>query len=265
MREDVYAFHVEKDAPFAVSMCGRSFCDGSYHIYRKKSPVYVIEYVISGCGSVEEDSRSATASEGDVYLLRAGRRHDYRSDAGDPWVKLWFNFQGDAVERLCECYGIGEQIVFHAPELRPLFEEAASLGETCNDYRRVSEETAVIFHRILQGLSHTMEDRTERDGIARRLRRYIDSAVDFGENLDDIMKKLGCTKSHAIREFRAEYGTTPYEYMQKRRFGLAKSLLRGSAMSVSEISERLGFYDVHYFSGAFRRRYGVSPAGYRRS
>ncbi len=265
MREDIFTFHTERGAPFAVSMCGTSYCDGSYCIYRKESTVYVMEYVISGCGKVEENGRSAVACAGDVYFLRRGRRHYYRSDAKEPWVKLWFNFTGEAVDKLCECYGVDSELVFHAPELRPLFEEVLEIGGSTHDYKQVSDKVAVAFLKILQGLSQLTERKSARLGVAERLRRYIDEATDFGENLDDIAKQLGCTKSHAIREFRAVYGTTPYEYVQKRRFGLAKSLLRSSAMSVTEISERLGFYDVHYFSGAFKRRVGVTPLEYRRS
>ncbi len=265
MKEDIYAFHTEEGAPFSVEMCGTSYCDESYFIFRENSTIYVMEYVLSGRGTVGENGRTAVASAGDVYFLRRGRRHEYRSDAKDPWVKIWFNFKGEMVDRLCECYGVNSELVFHAPELRPLFEEAIAIGASSHDYKRVSEEIAVVFLRILQGLSHLTEMRSSELGVAERLRKYIDEKSEFGENLDDIMDRIGCTKSHAIREFRAVYGTTPYEYIQKRRFGLAKSLLRGSAMSVTEISKRLGFYDLHYFSGSFKRRFGVTPLAYRRS
>lgn len=265
MREDICAFHTEDGAPFSVSMCGTSFCDGSYYIYREDSKVYVMEYVISGRGTVEENGRSSVTVAGDVYFLRRGRRHYYRSDAEDPWVKMWFNFKGEAVDSLCECYGIGSENVFHAPELRPLFEEAIALGKSTGDYRAVSDGIAVIFMRILQALSRSERSSGGDGGIAERLKTEIDEMTDFRENLDIISGRLGCTKSHAIREFRAAYGTTPYEYMQERRFGIAKSLLRGSAMSITEISEKLGFYDVHYFSGSFKRRFGKTPLCYRRS
>ena len=264
MREDIYAFHTEGGEPFAVSMCGISYCDGSYMIHRPESKIFVMEYVVSGRGTVEEGSRSSVARAGDVYFLRKGRRHLYRSDEKEPWVKLWFNFTGETVERLADCYGIGSETVFHAPELRPLFEEAVALGRDSRDYRAVSEGIGVIFLRILQHLSHLGDGVNAAVGVAQRLRHYLDTTDDFSENLDAVTEKLGCTKSHAIREFRAKYGTTPYEYMQKRRFGIAKSLLRGSALGITEIADRLGFYDVHYFSGAFRKRFGISPAKYRR-
>ena len=265
MREDIYAFHMEAGAPFAVEMCGTSFCDGSYHIYREHSKIYVMEFVLEGRGRVAESGKSAIAEAGDVYFLRKGRRHDYQSDPASPWTKIWFNFTGEAVDRLCECYGLDSGIVFHAPEVRPLFEEAIAIGKSSRDYVAVSEGIAVVFLKILQELSHLEKRGSESAKIAGRLRKHIDETDDFSENLDAIMKRLGCTKSHAIREFRAVYGTTPYEYMQKRRFGLAKAMLRNTAMSISSIAERLGFYDVHYFSGSFKRRIGKSPNQYRKA
>ena len=99
-----------------------------------------------------------------------------------------------------------------------------------------------------------------RNGISRA---SLDSLSDFSEKLDTITGRLGCTKNHAIREFHASYGVSPYEYLQRRRFALAKALLRNTAMSVTEIAERLGFWDVHYFSGSFKRRFGKTPREYR--
>ena len=263
MREEIYTFGAEEGLPFYVEMCGVSYCDGSYHISRTSSKIYVMEYVLSGHGRVEEGGRSAVASAGDVYFLRRGRRHSYRSDAKDPWVKLWFNFKGDAVDKLCECYGIGSETVFHAPELGSLFEEAVDIGRRSTDARAVSEAIAVIFLKILQSLSHRTDTHDDAPTIAERLRTSLDSLSDFSEKLDTITGRLGCTKNHTIREFHASYGVSPYEYLQRRRFALAKALIRNTAMSVTEIAERLGFWDVHYFSGSFKRRFGKTPREYR--
>ena len=45
----------------------------------------------------------------------------------------------------------------------------------------------------------------------------------------------------------------------------AKDLLIENELSVSEIAHELGFEDVHYFSRAFKKWTGMTPAQYRES
>ena len=42
-------------------------------------------------------------------------------------------------------------------------------------------------------------------------------------------------------------------------------MLRDKEISVTEISEKLGFDSVHYFSRLFKKHTGVSPVNYAKS
>ena len=42
----------------------------------------------------------------------------------------------------------------------------------------------------------------------------------------------------------------------------AKALLRSKKMSITEISERLGYESVHYFCRSFKKQTGLSPTEY---
>ena len=60
------------------------------------------------------------------------------------------------------------------------------------------------------------------------------------------------------------YGTTPIKYINNLRMKKAKELLANSDMSISEISELVGFQSIHYFSRNFKEREGCAPLAYRR-
>ena len=266
MREErVSFFNADKSSPFFVEMCGVSYCDGSYVIERKQSGFFVMEYVVSGRGTVIEDGVAAEACAGDVYFLRAGRAHHYYSDKNDPWVKIWMNFGGELVRTTMESYSLDRDTVFHAPELRDLFDRIVTASRSEGTESEVREELMVIFMRICMRLHEISRDSTEGDaGIAHRLKACIDSLREYDTTLDELVKPLYCTKSHAIREFKSTFGITPYEYLLTRRFSAAKAMLKSTAMSVSEIAERLSFYDVHYFSDCFKKRFGLTPTEYRK-
>lgn len=266
MKEDIITFDRGGGVqPFYVSMCGISYCDGSYIVKRPESDIYVIEYIVSGTGTVKEDDKISYPGEGDVYLLKRGRNHIYYSDGGNPWTKIWINFEGELADAIIKSYGLSDKMVFYAPELKEYFNEIYRISRSGTDKKIISDRIAVVFLQIVQRLADCDGGEADRvSTLAESIKNKIDDITDFKTTLDDIVKLASYSKCHIIREFKASYGLTPYEYMLKRRFYKAKIMIKNTAMSISDISEELGFCDVHYFSSSFSKRFGVSPSEYRK-
>lgn len=267
MKEEIYSFiATEGERPFSVVLCGISYCDGTYFIKRDNSEISVIEYVVSGRGVINENENSAVAEAGDVYFLKEGRNHYYYSDKKEPWIKIWMNFRGKLAKSITECYGLDEKILFKSVGIRDLFDEIIEVAKVCPDRRMAEEKISVIFLKIAMRLSE--EVRTDRDekngGLGFALKQLLDSQSTYDKTLDEIISPLYCSKSHAIREFKKAYGISPYEYLQKRRFDSAAAMLKNTAMPISDIAAVLDFYDIHYFSVSFKKRFGTTPTNYRK-
>ena len=54
-------------------------------------------------------------------------------------------------------------------------------------------------------------------------------------------------------------------YQQDLRFEAAQRLLRFTSLHCYEISERIGYSNVHYFHRQFKKRLGVTPNRYRQA
>lgn len=67
-----------------------------------------------------------------------------------------------------------------------------------------------------------------------------------------------------LRRVKEETGESPLAYLQGARIDLAKRLLESTTLSVSQVTERVGYLDVATFSSLFKRRVKQSPAEYRR-
>ena len=65
----------------------------------------------------------------------------------------------------------------------------------------------------------------------------------------------------------ARVGTTPGAYLREQRLLAAQAMLsdpRHSYLGMSSIAAAVGFLDLSAFERAFRRQYGMTPAGWRR-
>ncbi len=83
--------------------------------------------------------------------------------------------------------------------------------------------------------------------------------------LDNICFIFGTNKTTLCKDFKAEYKTTVLNYINSLKIREAKALLRQNELSVTEISERLGFNSIHYFSRLFKKITGQSPKEYSSS
>jgi AraC-like DNA-binding protein len=64
--------------------------------------------------------------------------------------------------------------------------------------------------------------------------------------------------------FRREFGCSVGEYVRLRRLEEAARLLRTGTLALAAIAQVAGFADQSHFSNAFRRRFGLTPAQFRR-
>jgi len=82
-------------------------------------------------------------------------------------------------------------------------------------------------------------------------------------DLPKILKMSGVSRTHFFRMFKSQTGTTPIDYVKRRRLREALLLLRESDLNISEIGDKVGWPDQFYFSKLFKAEIGLSPSAYR--
>ena len=65
--------------------------------------------------------------------------------------------------------------------------------------------------------------------------------------------------------FREKTGRSPMQYYADLKITEAKKLLREDNLSVSQITDALGYSGIHNFSRAFKKSTGFSPTEYKKS
>jgi len=97
------------------------------------------------------------------------------------------------------------------------------------------------------------------------VRRYIDLHFKEPLTLEQLAEEVHMNKYYLSHAFKREFGASPINYMINRRIEESKYLLTETDLSLSQISQLLGFSSPSYFSQVFRRTQSISPMEYRQS
>ncbi len=258
--------------PFDIEACGQTIPNAAYYMERNRSDpgpecVCVFEYVISGKGYIECEGKKYTVEAGDFYYLDRHRSHVYYPDKEDPFSKIWINVRGRLAEAVLEVYSVHEPVII---EKLDVYEDFRSISELVSGIREenrdeIFAEVAAILTGIIIKAGSKARHKELVCGLPYRIKAMIDNSPSFDITLEQIEKKLYLSKSYIIHLFSREFGTTPKQYIMKKRIGAAKVLLRGSRSELSDIAEQLGFSSVQHFSGAFKKHTGQTPDSYRKS
>lgn len=82
--------------------------------------------------------------------------------------------------------------------------------------------------------------------------------------LNDLTEKFHFSKSFLCEQFKNSKGLSPISYYLDLKLTEAKKLLRENDLTITEISEKLGFESPEYFSRYFKKRIGHSPRDFRK-
>lgn len=254
-----------KNSPFAITLAGITYENPSYEINRINSPIFTMEYVISGKGHIIVNGKEYTAEAGDSYMLPCYQNTRYYSDAVNPWRKIWFNAEGIFLSEATRSFNLSDKIVFHNVNTLAHFNK---ILEICKNKHLTPEEMnrkcASAFTELIMFISSEISKNNRINDEALILKNYIDLHTEEPLSIKTLARLILRSESQTIRIFKNSFHITPYDYLLNCRISRAKIFLTNTGLPIKEIAYRLGFSDEHYFSNIFRKKTGISPGQYRK-
>ena len=98
--------------------------------------------------------------------------------------------------------------------------------------------------------------------LATDIKTYIENHLSERITLADLAAHVHYSRSYITDQFQKSVGMSIARYISERRIEKAKQMLSEGTMSISQISEGLGFSTVQYFSKCFKDAVGCSPSTY---
>ena len=92
---------------------------------------------------------------------------------------------------------------------------------------------------------------------------YVDTHRDQMSSMREMASLCHLSPSYFSRIFLRELGENYTDWMNRRKMGWAKELLRESSESVTRIATELGYVDTSYFIKVFKKFEGITPLVYR--
>ncbi len=231
---------------------------------------YCLTVSLSGHGRVKCRGLTRELGRGDV-VYTSNYEPTYVCSTDEEWSFCFFNIYGEPCRAWDELWNRGRFEVISTEnadrweDYRCRINQAighANLTGALEINRLITDMmTELLCLREMQaGVSESMSTPAWITEAAQ----YLADNHDGSEKIPAIAERFFLSNDHFTRLFKKYTGKTPKEYQISCRVDEAAVLLRGTALSVAEISSRVGFSSQSLFAEMFRRMYGCTPSEYRK-
>ena len=180
------------------------------------------------------------------------------------WSHSWIHVCGFAVDELMKKYAVPVN------GLLPLSQQSflRHLDYMAAEFSHRRESSWIVCRNTLEHLLLEMADTTGKEPVIPermiKLREYMEKNYLKNLKLKDLSRVGAISVPLISLEFKKYFKTSPMAYLQSIRLRHSVYYLSDLNLSIAEVSRRSGFADPFYFSRQFRRKYGISPQGYRK-
>ncbi len=266
--------------PVLLYQAGDCFATDDFEVSDHYQRCDEISYIVSGKAQFWLNDKCYNVTAGDLFFCPKGSLHKICSDKEDPlrYYYLAYNFISDSSQ-----YERWSIIDNHFSTLQsPVVQRAFNLNHLFNDLlcefqHDFSKKDMLIETSVFQIILHTYkyfsikEENAavykkripDKNELVYEIINYIEHNILRIKSLTDISKYIGFSYSYTSQIFNNIMNVSLSEYYQKKRFDEAVRLLK-NGLSVTQVSEILGFVSVNSFSRAFKMRFNASPKNYIR-
>ena len=130
----------------------------------------------------------------------------------------------------------------------------------CKTLKELQDVELYMFKRYVDIIIHQQEMTDHL--LVNKILHYLHLHIENYYTLDELTHELHLSQSYASKIFKEHMKTSIMKYGKELKIKRAQSLLRKNE-SITEIGEKLGFYDQAHFSRTFKSFTGTSPQKYR--
>lgn len=240
--------------------------EADWHSLMHVHPFCELFYVIRGEGEFHIESECYPVREDDLVIVNANTRHTESSKDMRPLEYIVLGIEGITLFSNGRNFSVSNyedykhEILFY---IKTLLLEAQNKS---NYYDIMSQDLLEvlivnIIRRTKTELSVAAPQKTNHE--CAFVKQYIDEHFNEAITLDDLSERSHMSKFYLVHAFKKFTGSTPIDYVKKRRLKEACMLLRTTDHSLGQITGIVGISSQSYLSQIFKDEYHISPTEYR--
>lgn len=241
--------------------------EDDYQFVGERHNFWEILYVSGGCAGVLKEDKVYELNEGEMIFYKPMEFHRF-------WVEKKQKLQTITISFSMNGMGgakLGEGVFRPDEEAVALLIEALEAACYSNNYDDDIKNQMIsnsLERLILRLLSKTAEPLKKRKTIGNNNYRNVIHIMNENINkkltLEDFATLSNLSVSNLKKTFRKFSGMGVIEYFNRLKITEALKLLEEN-ITITEISETLGFSSPGYFCDVFRKQCGRSPMEYRKA
>ena len=263
---------------FLLGRLGELTGEAECKINEPEQSGYKLLGVIAGKGQITVGSHTLSFQGNQLLLIRPNEAYSIHVGANEPVRCFYISFGFLDKVAAATLVKMFRNLVAETPIL-----QGDSSLEIRNLYGRLVREmlgTDELSERMLElyieqlllllcrmftsDSGRLVKNSVAESSIVERIVGLLEANCGTMKNLTDLSRMLGYSYPYLSHIFSQRMGKSIKEYYQELLFERAVDMLK-SDMSITQISEQLGYQAIHSFSRAFSQYYGVSPSRYLHS
>lgn len=243
-------------------ICITSYGYNNFHyIAPQKHPwiqdQYTLHFVLHGSGFLEIGGRKHNILAEQLFVIPPDEPMMYYPNPEDPWDYVWFCISGSSAEALFRNTGAS----LSSPILKT--ENGSQIKDTLShlfDTEDAPDAYMVnaIFYQVLHYL---IQPKPKHSNLAKTLIDQNFQSVDF--TIEKLCKECGLSHAQLCRNFSANYGISPKQYLIQKRLDYAKKLLIETDLKIDAVAHSCGYLDSANFMKEFKKKVGMSAGQFR--
>jgi AraC family transcriptional regulator, arabinose operon regulatory protein len=232
---------------------------------------HILIHSVAGKGWLELAGRRWEVEPNSVVCIPASVPHSYGAATADPWSVYWMHLTGSRAEHYFRFLGVvADQYLLHLPhgsEILSAFEGVWAAMNIVHTWENLVQASlrAAYYIGLLRQFQRARDPRVQAtEEAVRRSIGFMQNNLGSESSLLELAELAGLSVTHYTTAFRKLTDCSPVEYFNRLKMQKACELLRFSGKSVGQIAHELGFPDPYYFSHAFKKHSGLSPANFRK-
>lgn len=250
-------------------LCGHFYCDCNYKIVREGNTSPLFMYIISGELYIRYQNRLSVASTGEIVLLDCNQPHSYYCCSSCEF--MFFHYDGPNVVNLTNhLISQNQSPLFKLSNHLDIKKALSELLQCLNQNEHPTDITlSCTAYNILcqiQSFNYVTQNAPSAisDTVAEII-EYMKRNIQEPMSLDILAAHVNISPSYLSHLFRTETGCSPIEYLARLKINFAKTILKSTTRTISDIGISLGYSSSASFINAFTSRVGISPGKYRSS